>query len=117
DLQPVEVMPGGHPEMAATYLVGDSLAPGPADPQGYSVFYLADYQTERGYNPIYSEVHDYREDGKIALRLLDYLNWDDDEHPEMLLEVFKRNGQGYALLSQEGSGWAKVWEGAVCGGE
>lgn len=116
DLQPVEVVQGGHPEMIATYLVGDSLAAGPADPQGYSVFYLADYQTERGYNPIYSEVHDYRQDGKISLRLVDYLNWDEREGQEMLLEVFRRAGKGYALLAQRGSEWQKVWEALPCGG-
>jgi hypothetical protein len=116
DLQPVEVMSGGHPEMIATYLVGDSLAAGPADPQGYSVFYLADYQTERGYNPVYSEVHDYRQDGKISLRLVDYLNWDEDEGQEMLLEVFRRAGKGYALLAQRGTQWEKVWETMPCGG-
>lgn len=116
DLEPVEVNAGGHPEMAATYLVGDSLAPGPADPQGYSVFYLADYQTERGYDPVYSEVHDYRQDGKIALRLVDYLNWDEREGDEVLLQVFRRNGEGYALLQQRGGEWRKVWQGAVCAG-
>lgn len=116
DLQPVEVNQGGHPEMVATYLVGDSLAAGPADPQGYSVFYLADYQTERGYNPIYSEVHDYRQDGKISLKLVDYLNWDGEEGQEMLLEVFRRTGKGYALLAQRGSNWEKVWETLPCGG-
>ena len=115
DLQPVEVNQGGHPEMTATYLVGDSLAPGPADPQGYSVFYLADYQTDRGYNPIYSEVHDYRRDGKISLRVVDYLNWDEAEGEEILLEVFRRNGKGYALLQQQGGQWRKTWQGAVCG--
>lgn len=116
DLQPIEVMPGGHPEMAATYLVGDSLAPGPADPQGYSVFYLADYETARGYNPIYEEVHDYRSDGKISLKLVDYLDWDEDESPEVLLQVFRRSGSGYAVLGQRGEGWRKEWEGAICGG-
>lgn len=114
DLQPVEVMPGGHLEMAATYLVGDSLAAGPADPQGYSVFYLADYETARGYNPFYSEVHDYRQDGKLALRLVDYLNWDEQEGDEILLQQFRRDGSGYAVLSRQGGEWRKVWEGAYC---
>ena len=115
DLQPLEVMPGGHPEMVATYLVGDSLAVGPADPQGYSVFYLADYQTARGYNPIYSETHDYRQDGKVALRLVDHLDWDGQEGQEILLEVFNRAGHGYSLLANRGSQWERVWQSARCG--
>lgn len=114
DLQPVEINQGGHPEMVATYLVGDSLAAGPADAAGYSVFYLADYQTARGYNPIFSEVHDYRQDGKIALRLVDYLNWDGEEGPEIVLEVFRASGSGYSLLQRSGQEWRRVWESAIC---
>ena len=116
DLQPVEINQGGHPEMVATYLVGDSLAAGPADPQGYSVFYLADYQTERGYNPIFSEVHDYRKDGKISLRLVDYLDWDGAEGPEVLLQVYRANGTGYSLLRRSGDQWRRSWESAICAG-
>ena len=115
DLQPIEVMPGGHPEMVSTYLVGDSLAIGPGDPQGYSVFYMADYQTARGYNPFYSEVHDYRRDGKIAPRLVDYLDWDGDDEPEILMEVFRRGDRGYSLIAQQNGRWGKVWEAARCG--
>ena len=114
DLQAIEVMPGGHPEMATTYLVGDSLAVGPADPQGYSVFYLGDYETQRGYMPIYSEVHDYRRDGKMSLRLVDYLNWDGQEGAEILVEVFRARGKGYALIQQVGDQWQKTWEGGEC---
>jgi hypothetical protein len=114
-LEPIEIMPGGHPEMVATYLVGDSLAVGPGDAQGYSVFYMADYQTSSGYNPIYSEIHDYRRDGKIAPRLVDYLDWDGDEAQEVLIEEFRRSDRGYAMIAQGNDGWQKVWEGAVCG--
>jgi hypothetical protein len=55
DLQAIEIMAGGHPEMSATYLVGDALQVGEADPNGYSVFYIADFETRRGYQPICSE--------------------------------------------------------------
>lgn len=114
DLQPVEVMPGGHPEMVATYLVGDSLARGPAQPEGYSVFYLADYETARGYNPVYSEVHDYRRVGKIAPRLVDYLNWDGDPGTEVLVENFSRTDRWYSVVSLQSNRWRKVWEGGRC---
>ena len=45
DMQAVELVQGGNPEMAATYLVGDQLAVGPGEPNGYSIFYLAGYET------------------------------------------------------------------------
>ena len=78
DLQAVEIAAGGNPEMARHLPGGRQLAVGPADPQGYSVFYLADYEDRRGYTPVYSEVRDYRKGGKAAPRLVDYLNWDGD---------------------------------------
>jgi hypothetical protein len=114
DLQAVEIAQGGNPEMAATYLVGDQLAVGAADPQGYSIFYLADYEQRRGYSPIYQEVRDYRQGGKAAPVLVDYLNWDQDEGQEILLQVFGEDQSWYAALSAKGGRWTKVWEGGKC---
>lgn len=113
-LEPVEIAEGAHPEMVATYLVGDSLALGPADPQGYSVFYVADYETRRGYSPIYSEVRDYRRTGKAAPALIDYLDWDSDGEDEMLVRVFGREQAWYEVISRTGGQWRKVWEGGGC---
>lgn len=114
DLQPVEVMTGGHPEMVATYLVGDQLAVGPGEPEGYSVFYLADYETQRGYMPVYSDVRDYRETGKAAPRLIDYVDWNEDGSQELLLQVYGRETSWYEAIGQAGSGWEKIWEGEGC---
>jgi hypothetical protein len=115
DLQALEVLPGGHVEMAATYLVGDSLGVGPADPQGYSVFYLAEFETRRGYTPFYSETRAYREAGKAAPRLVDHLNWDGRAGEEVLLQVFGENQSWYEAISQDGAGrWRKVWEADRC---
>jgi hypothetical protein len=114
DLQAIEIMPGAHPEMAATYLVGDSLAVGPADPQGYSVFYLADFETRRGYTPIYSEIRDYRRTGKGAPRVLDHLNWDEDEGQEVLIQIFGENQVWYDAVSLRNGTWTKIFEGSPC---
>jgi hypothetical protein len=114
DLQALEIEAGGHPEMSSTFLVGDSLAVGPADDQGYSVFYVADYETSRGYNPVYSEVRDYRRTGKAAPRVVDYLNWDGQPGAEILTQVFGRNQQWYEVVAKRNGRWQKVWEGARC---
>lgn len=113
-LEPVEVARGSNPEMAATYLVGDSLAVGPADPQGYSLFYLAEYETRRGYEPIYSEARDYRRTGKAAPALVDYLDWNEDGQDELLLRVFGRNQAWYEVLAKDGDSWRKIWQGGGC---
>jgi hypothetical protein len=114
DLQPIEVMPGGHPEMAATYLVGDDLAVGPAQPEGYSVFYVADYETRRGYMPVYSEVRDYRRTGKAAPRLVDYVNLDEGEGVEIVLQVYGRTQSWYDILGMRNGEWTKIAEGEPC---
>ena len=114
DLDALEVLGGGHPEMSATYLVGDSLAIGPADPQGYSIFYLADYETARGYNPVYTEVRDYRKTGKQALALIDYLNWNGQPGEEILIRVYGRNDSWYEAVALQNGKWQQVWEGDRC---
>lgn len=114
DLDALEVLGGGHPEMSATYLVGDSLGVGPADPQGYSIFYLADYETARGYTPVYSEVRDYRKTGKQAPALVDYLNWNGQPGEEILLRVFGRTDSWYEAIALQGGRWRRVWEGDRC---
>jgi hypothetical protein len=116
DLVPLQIVDGGHPEMAATYLVGDDLAVGPPGAaEGYSVFYLADYETQRGYMPIYQEVRDYRSAGKAAPRIVDYVNWTEQEAPEIVVQVFGRDQSWYQVISNRGGEWAKIWEGQPCG--
>lgn len=114
DLQPIEIVEGAHPEMAATYTVGDSLAIGPADPQGYSVFYIADFETRRGYSPVFSQVRDYRRTGKAAPELVDYLDWNEDGQPEILIRVFGVDEAWYETVARTSSGWEKAWEGGRC---
>lgn len=114
DLQPIQVVPGGHPEMASTYLVGDDLAVGQPQPEGYSVFYIADYETARGYIPVYQEVRDYRSTGKAAPRLVDYVNWTQEESPEIIVQVFGRTQSWYEMIANRGGEWRKVWEGGAC---
>lgn len=115
DVQAIEIKPGGHPEMAATYLVGDTLGIGAADLQGYSVFYLADYETARGYTPMYSEVRDYRKTGKGAPVLVDYLNWNDTPGTDVLVQVFGKAESWYEVVSQRKGRWERVWEAGKCG--
>ncbi len=115
DLQAIEVMPGGHPEMAATYLVGDELAVGPANPEGYSVFYIADYETQRGYMPVYSEVRDYRSTGKAAPKLVDYVDLNGEDEPEIVTRVFGESQSWYNVIGYRNGQWTKLAEGSPCG--
>lgn len=115
DMQPVEVMGGGTPEMVATYLVGDSLGVGAGQADGYSILYAASYETRTGYTPFYTEVRDYRRTGKAAPKIVDYLNWNGRGGPEMLVQVFGPDQAWYEVVSMDRNRrWQKVWEGEAC---
>jgi hypothetical protein len=118
DLQALDVIRGGQPEMASTFLVGDQLAVGPPEEDGWSVFFVASYEQRTGYNPFYTEVSDYRKVGKRAPKLVDYLNWNRTGGAEMLVQVFGAQDSWYEAVSQDrGNRWARVWEGTPCRGE
>jgi hypothetical protein len=115
DLQAIEVVRGGNPEMAATYLVGDRLAQGAGEDQGYSIFYLAGYETRSGYSAFYNEVRSYARTGKAAPRLVDYLDWDASGGQNVLIQVYGADRTWYEAISQTAGGrWVKSWEQASC---
>lgn len=115
DLQPIEIIPGGHPEMATTYQVGDDLGIGPGDERGWSVFYIADFEARRGYTPFYSDVRNYAQTGKAAPRFLDHLDWTGDGEQELLIQVFGTDQSWYEMVRRDERGeWTKRWEGARC---
>jgi hypothetical protein len=114
DLQALDVVRGGHPEMAATYLVGDNLGVGPAQPDGYSVFYVASYEQRAGYTPIYQEVRDYDKTGKGAPKVVDHLNWNGAGGSEILVQVFGTRESWYEAVSNDRGTWRRVWEASRC---
>jgi hypothetical protein len=115
DLQAIEVGGAATPEMAATYLAGDDLRQGAGEPEGWSVFYMASYESRSGYTPFYSEVHDYRREPKAAPRLVDYLNWNGRGTPDVLIQVYGPNDTRYEVVSGDRGGrWQKVWESSPC---
>jgi hypothetical protein len=118
DIQALDVIRGGHPEMASTFLVGDQLATGQPEQDGWSVFYVASYEQRSGYTPFYTEVSDYRKGGKRAPKLVDYLNWNRTGGADMLVQVFGARDVWYQAVSQDRGGrWSRVWEGTACRGD
>lgn len=115
DLQAFDLVRGGSPEMATTFLSGDNLAVGPGENEGWSVFYVAAYEQRTGYNPIYSEVADYRKVPKRAPKLVDALNWNGKGGNDMLVQVFGARDSWYEAISADAGGrWTRVWEGKAC---
>jgi hypothetical protein len=114
DLQAVNAIRGGHSEMAATYLVGDNLGVGPAQEDGWAVFYVAAFEARAGYTPFYSDVRAYGRTGKAAPRLVDALNWNQDEGSELLIQVYGTREAWYEAVSSDGGSWRRIFEGPRC---
>lgn len=114
DLQALDLIRGGHPEMASTYLVGDQLGLGPAEPDAWSVFYVGDYEQRAGYTPIYQEVRAYNKTGKGAPKAVDHLNWNGTGQPELLIQIFGVRESWYEAISRDGGTWRKTWEAGRC---
>jgi hypothetical protein len=115
NMQAIEVGAGATPEMAATYLVGDQLAVGKGEQDGWSVFYLASYESRTGYTPFYTEVHDYRREPKAAPKLVDFLNWNGRGGPDVLVQVYGPGEATYEAISPDRGGrWTRVWQSQPC---
>jgi hypothetical protein len=115
DLQAIDLVRGGTPEMATTFLSGDNLAVGAPDKDGWSVFYVAAYEQRTGYSPIYSEVTDYRKTPKRAPKVVDFLNWNGKGGNDLLIQVFGATDSWYEAVSNDrNKGWQKIWEGKAC---
>lgn len=74
-LEPVAFTGDTAPGMAATYLIGDTLAPVPprSDP-AHSLFFLARFDPSDGYVPVWSRTATYRDTaGKTILSHLDWI--------------------------------------------
>lgn len=85
---PIPVFTGQQPGFAATFLVGDTLGPG-LDDMGTSLFFLAvPSAAQVGWDTVYVDFRNYPDDGKGAARVIDFLDWDRDDHVELLLQVY-----------------------------
>ncbi len=56
---PVELTGDTLTGMTATYLIADSLSPGPPGPQAVSLFFMARFEPSRGFIPVWEEVRRY----------------------------------------------------------
>ncbi len=72
-LSPVGLTGDTIPGMAATYLIADSLAPGPPGENAVSLFFLARFEPTQGYVPLWTEVRRY--DAQSEKEVFEYLDW------------------------------------------
>lgn len=108
-VKPFPVTTGQAPGFAATFLVGDTLGPGPAD-QGYSLFFLAEPSPAQvGWDTVFVNYHDYARQGKAAPRVIDFLDWDRDDNVELLLQVYGVAGSWFEAVGRRADGdWHRL---------
>ena len=97
------------PSIAATFLVGDRLAVGNAEPDSYSLFLLGTRGPE-GYTQDFVWYREAASDGKGAPRYFDHLDWDGDGLSEVLLDVFGSEDRWFAALGRQGVSWRRFFE-------
>jgi len=99
-----------NPAFTATFLVGDTLGPG-MDNDGYSLFFIGvPTASQTGYDTAYVSFRSYPETGKSAPRVVDYLDWNRDDSPELLMQVFGINDSWFEAVSRDANGsWRRIF--------
>jgi hypothetical protein len=107
-IQPFAVPNVQDPGFTATYLVGDTLGPG-LDDVGHAVFMVA-MPGRLSFDTVFVRLRNYAVDGKAAPELVDYLDWNRDEAPDLLLRVFGTSDVWYEAVSRDADGtWRTVF--------
>ncbi len=93
----------------ATFLVDDELTIG-HDDEGYSLFIVYTPMAQSGYDTAYVKYTSYTAEGKAAPRTIDFLDWDRDGTPELLLEVFGTRNKWYAAVGSDDDEWSQIFD-------
>jgi len=108
-LKPIPITGATSPGYATTFLVSDDLRPG-GDNNGYSLFYIG-VPAQFSYDTAYVAFVDYPASGKIAPRVVDFLDWNRDEQPDILLQVYGVNDVWFEAISRNQRGqWRRVFQ-------
>jgi hypothetical protein len=108
-LQPIPVSGAADLGFAATFLVGDTLGYG-MDNEGYSVFFIGVPAPPTTYDTAFVQFSNYPETGKVAPRVIDFLDWNRDDQAEVLLQVFGINDSWFETVGRKQNGqWARTF--------
>jgi hypothetical protein len=113
-LKPFPSAAGEQPAYATTFLVGDTLGPG-LDDDGYSIFYIGT-PSQASFDTTYVDYRPYPETGKQAPRVVDFLDWDRDEQPELLLQVYGVGDVWFEAVGTDERGrWHRIFQDRCAG--
>jgi hypothetical protein len=103
-LRPIPVSGSPEPGFAASFVVGDSLGLG-GDNEGYSLFYVG-VPAQFSFDTVFVQFSNFAQGGKAAPRIIDFLDWNRDDQPELLLQVY---GIRDAWFETVGRNQRNVW--------
>lgn len=107
-LKPVPVSGTPDPGFASTFVVGDTVGMG-ADNEGYSLFYVG-IPAQFSYDTVFVQFTNYAEAGKAAPRIVDFLDWNRDDQPDILLQVYGINDVWFETVSRGQNGkWRRTF--------
>ena len=99
---------GADPGFATTFLIGDTLGMG-ADNVGYSLFYVGT-PAQFSYDTVYVDFTNYPDQGKAAPRIVDFLDWNRDDQPELLLQVYGVRDTWFEVVGRGADGtWRRTF--------
>jgi hypothetical protein len=114
-LRPFPIATGTEPAYATTFLVGDTLGRG-ADNEGYSLFYIGT-PAQFSYDTVFVNFHNYAQGGKAAPRVIDFLDWNRDDQPELLLQVYGTKDVWFEAVGKDNQGdWKRIFRDRCEGG-
>ena len=102
-LQPFPVPGTSDQAFTATFLVGDTLGPG-LDDAGQALFFVA-LPAAMGYDTAFVEFRNYSATGKSAPAVFDFLDWNADDVPDLLLRVQGVNDAWYEAIGLRNGRW------------
>jgi hypothetical protein len=107
-LYPIPISGASDPGFATTFLVSDTLGPG-ADNEGYSLFFVG-VPAQFSYDTVFVQFTNYAEAGKAAPRVVDFLDWNRDDQPDLLLQVYGINDIWFETVGKtQGGTWRRTF--------
>jgi hypothetical protein len=106
-LQPFPVPGSTDQAFTATFLVSDTLGPG-LDDKGQALFFVA-LPASMGYDTAFVEFRNYATTGKAAPAVLDFLDWNSDDVPDLLLRVQGVNDAWYEAVGRRNGRWRTLF--------
>jgi hypothetical protein len=107
-VKPFPLAGNANPAFASTFLVGDTLGRGSGHADGYALFFIAQPAPQAGYDTVYVDFVPYPEKGKAAPRVIDFLDWNQDGEPGLLLEVYGPQDAWFEAVGRSGGRWRRL---------